>query len=533
MSGHILHEEPPRIGDTGSGRLIAALHDPLAYGHPVQYIRLIETHISWVFLTGHYVYKIKKPIDFGFIDFSTLDRRRHYCAEELRLNRRFAPEIYLETVEIRGSESAPHIGGDGEIIEYAIRMREFPQSCLLSARAAEGGLSAQTIDEIAATLAGIHAASEPAATDSDFGSAPLVDRWSKENLIQIEAAITGNDLSAAYFGLKDYYRENAGLLEAIELRRRQGFVRDCHGDLHLGNMALIDGRVRFFDCIEFNPELRWIDTISEAAFVAMDLYARGYPGFCWRFINRYLEYSGDYGGVTLLRYYFIYRALVRAKVEALRATQQELDAETRSAAIEPAIGYIDLAAGWASRHRAALILMHGLSGSGKSTLAAQLVEELGAIQLRSDVERKRLFELEASEASGSDVGEGIYTPAATEATYRRLAELAAMILDADLTVIVDAATLRSDERRPFLDLLGERVCKGVILACDAPEAELRRRIVARKNDPSEANLAVLDSQLESRQPIGAAERSAATVVCYEGSATAADLGAEIRALLFS
>ena len=532
MTGHILHDGPPGNGDSASGELIAALHDPRAYGHPVQNLRLIETHISWVFLTGSFAYKIKKPVDLGFLDFSTLEKRRHYCAEELRLNRRFAPEIYLELVEIRGSVKEPRIDGDGDIVEYAIRMLEFPQSCLLSARAADGRLRAETVDAIAASLATIHASSDPAEAASAYGSAELVEHWSNENLVQIAAAIPTGDLPNSYFELKRWYRENATLLAKVESRRRQGFVRDCHGDLHLGNMALIDERVRFFDCIEFNPELRWIDTVSEAAFVAMDLHARGFPAYCWRFVNHYLQRGGDYDGVALLRYYFVYRALVRAKVEALRLAQQKPVESEYPAALAPAIAYIDLAAHWARGHRAGLVLMHGLSGSGKSTLAECLVEELGAIQLRSDIERKRLFDLDAGADSGSEVGGGIYTREASTATYERLARLAEIVVDADFTVIVDAATLRADERRPFLEILSRRSCKAVIVACEAPESELRRRIVAREDDPSEANLEVLDNQLQIYQPIDASEREIAPLISIGVGGLTAEILDEIRRLLF-
>ena len=512
MTGHTTHDGPPRANGTATGKLIASLDNPLAFGHPLQQLRVIETHISWVILTGQYAYKIKKPVNFGFLDFSTLEKRHQYCDEELRLNRRFAPEIYLEVVEIRGDDTAPRIGGEGEVVEYAIKMREFPQSCLLSAHAAQGDLQAGTIDEIADALAVLHAESERAPADSDFGSAQQVENWSEQNLVQIAGAIPPEDLPNSYFRLKRWYRENRMLLEQVDGRRRRGHVRDCHGDLHLGNMALIDGKTRFFDCIEFNPALRWIDTLSEAAFVAMDLYARGYAGYCWRFLNRYFERSGDFEGIALLRYYFVYRALVRAKVEALRVAQNKPAAGGQRGAFAAAIDYIDLAASWADGHRAGLIMMHGLSGSGKSTVAAQLVERLGAIQLRSDVERKRLFGLGALEASQSATGGGIYTSSATAATYQRLRELAQQITTADFTAIVDATLLTVSQRRPFLELDGTQPMRRVIVDCDAPQAELRRRIAARAGDASEANLEVLERQLESREPLGAAERELAAVV---------------------
>ena len=510
--------------------LIAAMQTPRAFDHPVRYIRGIETHISWVLLTGHYAYKIKKPVSFGFLDFSTLEKRHHFCNEELRLNRRFSPQIYLDVVEIRGSETAPQINGKGEIVEYAVKMREFSQDCLLSRYASDRKLTPQIVDAIADRLSEIHADADRAGPGSAYGSSAQVAHWSNENLIRIAEAVPAERLPDGYYELKRWYQQNDQLLKTVDARKAGGFVRECHGDLHLGNMAIIDGELTLFDCIEFNPELRWIDTVSEVAFVAMDLHARGYPGYCWRFLNRYFEKSGDYAGLAVLRYYFVYRALVRAKIEALRAAQEPGDTPD-SEHIASAIDYIELASEWAFCHRAGLILMHGLSGSGKSTVAAQLVEALGAIQLRSDVERKRLSGLAASADSRSALGQGIYSPQATEATYRRLREIAATIVDADFTVIVDATLLRESQRMSLLTLDSARSYRRMIIHCDAPVAELRRRIVKRENDPSEANLEVLEHQLETQQPIGQPERDIATVVNVGRSGLDSETIQQIRDLI--
>jgi aminoglycoside phosphotransferase family enzyme/predicted kinase len=492
-----------------TARMVHALDNPLAFGHSVGNLRLIETHISWVILTGDYAYKIKKPVNFGFLDFSTLDKRQHFCDEELRLNRRFAPDIYLDVVEIRGPRDAPCLHGNGEVIDYAVKMAEFSQQELLSHHAADRTLTGSMVDEIADRVTQLHASADVATGDSKYGSATGVRHWSEENIKHLAATVPDSLMPPAFARLQTWYRDNTALLDQVDQRKAGGYIRECHGDLHLGNMALIDNEVMPFDCIEFNPELRWIDTISEAAFVAMDLQARGYPGYGWRFINRYLERSADYEAIRLLRYYIVYRALVRAKVEALQATATQ----TRSAsAFSIAFSYLDLADSWAIRRRAGIIIMHGLSGSGKSTVAAQLAEALGAIRLRSDVIRKQLFNLRPDADSGSATDQGIYNADSTAITYQRLQQLTAMITAAHFCVIVDASFLQEARRRQFLQLQTGQDCARIIVNCEAPEATLRKRILERKNDPSEANLEVLERQIRTRQAISTEEREMAGVV---------------------
>jgi len=510
--------------------LVRALDNPVAFGHPLRYLRLIETHISWIILTGKYAYKIKKPVNFGFLDFSTLERRRHFCHEELRLNRRFAAQIYLGVIEIRGTADAPRLHGKGAVIDYALQMIEFPQQALLSHHAADGTLTATMIDAIAERVNELHAKGASASQDSTFGSAHSVRRWSEENLTQIANAIPASLMPASFARLQHWYQANADLQEQIERRRHDGRVRDCHGDLHLDNMALIDNEVMPFDCIEFNPELRWIDTISEAAFVAMDLQARGYPGFGWRFISRYFENSADYEAIGLLRYYIIYRALVRAKVEALRVDQA---ANPTAKTFAAAFTYLDLADQWSTNQHSGMIIMHGLSGSGKSTVAAQLVEALGAIRIRSDVVRKQLHGLAPDNNSQSAANGGIYSNDATELTYNRMREIAATIIAANFCVILDATFLQETDRRKMLELETALPCARVIVNCEAPEAILRERIIARENDPSEANLQILERQIQARQPISIEESGMATVVNIGADGPGSAQIEQIRALLIN
>ncbi len=488
---------------------ILALQNPDLYPHPVKYFRLIETHISWVLLTGHYAYKIKKPVDFGFVDFSSLCKRKFYCEEELRLNRRFSPELYLEVVHFYGSYENPQIGNTGETIEYAVKMKEFSQSSLLSEIATEHLLQPDHIDSIGDVISEFHNSIIRSDTNTQPTSADTILKWSRENFDRIEAVIDEAVLPGYFNELKTWCLDTGtSLVPTMTKRLENNFVRECHGDLHLGNIALIDGRITLFDCIEFNPELRWIDMISEVAFVAMDLQARDYIEFAWRFINHYLEATGDYEGLVLLRYYIVYRALVRAKVEALQLTEQDSEFDGNDAQYQPAFHYLQLAYSWINRRQPAIIIMHGLSGSGKSTLAGQLVEQLGAIRIRSDVERKRLFALESGQASQSPVERGIYTKDATQLTYNQLAELTKIILKTGFIVIVDASFLKQRFRHQFRQLARENQSSCVLVSCDLPETILRERILKRHatgKDPSEANLAVLSQQLQTQDRLDRSE----------------------------
>jgi len=489
--------------------MIDALRDPRRYPHPVAHVDLLETHISWVLLTGRYAYKLKKPVALGFLDFSTLEARKLACEEELRLNRRTAPDLYLEVVPVTGTAADPRLGGGGEPIDYAVKMREFPQDALLDRVAAGGGLRLEFMDHLAREIAAFHAQVARAGPTSEFGSPADVIAQARQNFEQLRALGPDRESAAALGRLAEWTeREFARRAAAFTARHDGGFVRECHGDLHLRNLLLLEGRIVPFDCIEFNAHFRWIDVMSEVAFLVMDLVDHGFAAHAARFLDAYLEETGDYAGLACLRFYLVYRAMVRAKVAWLRGHQLPADAPERARAENEFRGYLKLAERFVVLERRALIITRGLSGSGKTVFSGLLVEEVGAIRERSDVERKRLHGLAAAERTGAAVGGGIYAPDATRRTYARLGEIARAVLDAGFPAVVDATFLVRADRDALRALARELGATFAIAACEAPERVLRERILGRARaggDASEADLEVLARQLATAEPLAGDE----------------------------
>jgi len=507
-------------------RLITALADPVRYPHPVQRVERIETHISTVLLAGDFAYKIKKPLDLGFLDFTTLERRRFYCEEELRLNRRLAPKLYLDVVSVTGSADDPRLDGAGPVVEYAVRMRRFPQQALLSAQLASGELQAEMLDRLGAELARFHAAVAVAPAHGPYGRFPSIAEPARDNLAMLRRLAPAR--LAAIDRLHDFTEaELARLAPSFEQRRMAGAVRECHGDLHLDNIISWNDELMIFDGIEFDPALRWIDVMNDLAFALMDLDRRDAPRLTWRLKGAYLEASGDYAGLAVLRFYQAYRALVRAKIAALRL-QQVGEGPERAAADAELERYLQLAESYAQPRRPCLVITCGASGSGKSTAARFLVEQGGFVRLRSDLERKRLHGLGADARSASPLGGKLYSPAATDATYQRLLQLAEAGLAAGERVVVDATFLERERRDGFARLAHARSVPFHIVLLQADPSLLAARVerrLALGGDPSEATLAVLARQLETAQWPMPAE---ATVLALSGEQ--ADWPSQLTAL---
>jgi aminoglycoside phosphotransferase family enzyme/predicted kinase len=508
-------------------KLLQSLLSPASYPHPTANIHMLATHISWVLLTGDYAYKIKKPVNFGFLDFSTLAKRKHYCDEELRLNTRFSTGLYLAVVAITGSEDKPMIDGKGEVLDYAVKMRQFDQNNLLEKLAAENALDFDDMDSLAKKLAEfhLHDAARVATGHGQPGTAEIIANATLENFRQIASRVTVEEARQTLENLRQWSMQQLTALENVFAQRRaEGFVRECHGDLHLRNIARIDGVITFFDCIEFNPQFRWIDVQSELAFLLMDMEEKQLHTLGNRLLNIYLEYTGDYRGLAVLQFYKVYRAMVRAKVMVLKIDGGKLPAAEANMAWQEYATYTGLAQSYCRPQQAYLGLMHGVSGTGKSTVAATLANELNAIRIRSDVERKRLFGLTPDARSTPEKKQQLYSDLTSARTFAVLEELAGTLLSLGYPVLVDATFIEEKWRRPFFQLAKKLQVPFVLIDCQASQETITNRLTLRQStqrDVSEAGVDVMRSQLTSQEPFTMDEQPHVVVVDTEQQVDAA------------
>ena len=475
-------------------------------------VELHETHISWVFLVGDHAYKLKKPVRNEFLDYSTLEKRKHFCEEELRLDRRYAADLYLDVVPITLCNGKPQMEGEGDPVEYAVKMRRFPNDALLSERIESGTLSTEEVFLLAEKIAEFHQSAERLKTrpaEDPLGSIELIYENAADNFAPIEGVVTGDAARTVRVlaeWTRDYFEDHRQLFSQ---RLHNGFIRECHGDMHLANIVHWNGKLIPFDGIEFNDSFRWIDVINDAAFVAMDFAARERLDLCRSYINAYLEHTGDHASLAVLRWYLVYRALVRAKVAAIRSGQPDQSDGEKAAAIDDCDRHVELAYRFSLHDEAGLWITHGVSGSGKTTISDLVVQSKGAIRLRSDIERKRHFGMSPTDRPSEEQKAELYGEGATHATYARLRRMARCILRAGYPVVIDATFLRESQRQMFRSLAGREGATFGILECHACEQTLRQRIadrMAHGGDASDADLAVLEHQLATAEPLTEAEK---------------------------
>jgi aminoglycoside phosphotransferase family enzyme/predicted kinase len=478
--------------------LIDRLLDPQAFPHPVEPPQIVETHISWVILTGEYAYKIKKPVNLGFLDFTSLERRKHYCEEELRLNRRTTPELYLGVVPIAETPAGPRVGEE-PAVEYAVRMRQFPASARLDRQLESGRLRPQHLRTLAKTVADFHLSLPPLPVDDPVPMTARLTQFALDNFTAIRAAYGRNPVPPLLPQIEAWMRKQIERMAPVFANRAlQGFIRECHGDLHLANTARLAERIILFDCLEFDADLRNIDLMNDAGFLVMDLMAHGRDDLAIVFLNDYLEHTGDYAGLAVIRFYLVYRCMVRAKVAAMQP-------EAINGVGKHTLRYLQLANRLAIRSRPPrLLIMHGFSGVGKTWLGDRLISAMPAIRVRSDLERKRLHGLQALDRSDSGLATGLYASEVTDRTYQHLADCCEAILRARFDVIADATFLRHWQRSLLVGRARHARAVPVILDCTASIATLRQRIRRRLEDPcrvSEAGEEVLDYQLSHHEKL--------------------------------
>ncbi len=489
---------------TKQSELVASLLKPRAYPHPVANLQLLETHISWVILTGNYAYKIKKSVKLDFLDFSSLRLRRHYCEEELRLNRRMAPQLYLDVVPICGAERNPRVGGEGRAIEYAVKMHQFRQRAQLDRQLDAGLLNDNDMRELAETIAAYHRNAVVVDLGGDQDVMQQIGAPQLDNFAPINSVTALKSTRRVEEWTARSLRE---LDDTLIERHRNGFVRECHGDLHLANLVRLSSGIVAFDCIEFSAALRSIDVISDLAFLAMDLVASARQDLAQILVNRYLECTGDYAGMSVFGLYFVYHSMIRAKIAAVRSGERP-DAEARAEDIAKLKHYLAVAIRWIRQPAPVLVGMHGYSGAGKSWLASELMAELPAVRVRSDIERKRLLHLTETASSKSRLGAGAYTAAAKANVYAAMMKIIDGLLASGFNVVADASFLTRADRQTLESLAGHRrvalVWVDVSASNDVLLQRLRDRTACGK-DASEADIAVLDYQRERADPLTAAE----------------------------
>ncbi len=485
--------------------VIQAMLRPEFYPHPVTgEVELMQTHVSYVLLTGDYVYKVKKPVNYGFLDFSDLPKRQHFCHEELRLNQRGAADLYLEVVSI-GQSGETFTLGSGEPVEYAVKMKQFPQANLLSEMFDRGEVTIDTMRDLAKVVATFHAKSDSNDHIRSYGTVEKVRQAFDENYEQSAGFIAmigdGPQTQKQFDETKAYsdriFADQAGLFSD---RIQANKIRECHGDAHLRNIALWNGAITLFDCIEFNEPFRFVDTMYDLGFICMDLDARKRPDLANALLNAYLEQTGDWEGLQVLPLYLSRQAYVRAKVTSFLLGDPSIPDAVKQDAAKTAAEYYKLSWAYTQQKTGRLIAMSGLSGSGKSTTARHLAQKLNAIHLRSDAVRKHLGGIAIEEKGDAD----LYSPEMTQKTYDRLLFLGKLLVNAGYTVILDAKYDRVSLREGIL------AAGATILHCDAPREVLESRVAARTGDIADATPAVLAAQ--TLEAFGPSEQSSVKTI---------------------
>ncbi len=494
----------PMLPMTALPPLIQHMLTPEFYPHPVtDPIQLIQTHISYVLLTGDYAYKIKKPVNFGFLDFTTLEQRKYFCEEELRLNQRGAPHLYVEVLAITLGSDHLSLKGTGKTVEYTLKMRQFPQNALFIHLFEQGELTEKRMQDLGQVVARFHAQAQTNDAIQSFGRMAQIRAAIDQNYEQTEKYVGGPQTQEQFEQTRSYtdrfFEEKNSLFEE---RIKNNQIRECHGDLHLGNICLWEDQILLFDCVEFNPSFRFVDVMYDVAFVVMDLEAQGRLDLSHVFLNTYAEETGDWEGLQILPLYLVRQAYVRAKVSSFLLDEPEISDEAKAEAHQKAAHYYHLAWQYTQKHQGQLILMSGLSGSGKSTVARYFARRLHAIHIRSDAVRKHLGGQSLYERGEAK----LYTPAMSEQTYKRLLNLGIKLATQGYPVILDAKYDQQISRLTALEQAQVNYLPFHIFYCTAPLEIIRDRLQTRRGDITDAGVDLLEQQRQAVEPFKEIER---------------------------
>ena len=506
--------------------VIQSMLKPEFYPHPVtEPIQLVQTHVSYVLLTGDWVYKVKKSVDFGFLDYSTLERRKLFCDREIELNQRGVEGLYVKTVAIYPGIEVGHYSFEenGEPVEYAVKMHQFPQEDLFSARFEAGDLPSDRIVELAKKVADFHLNAPTDEAIRSYGTVDQVRSALNQNFKQTQKYIGGPQTQAQYdatYAWTNAFCTNNG--DLLQSRVDNHWIRNGHGDLHLGNICLWQGKVALFDCIEFNEPFRFVDVMYDVAFTVMDLDNRGRSDLSTLFLNTYVERTGDWEGLGVLPLYLCRQAYVRAKVTSFLLDDRGVTEGDRQAAHKTAAGYYQQAHAYTTTTTTPgkLFLMCGVSGSGKSTIAKQLAQtnvQTNAqknapgpktIIIRSDAVRKHLGNVPLDETGLPS----LYTPEMSAKTYQRLQTLGINLARQGYTVILDA---KYDHQAPRQRVIQAAQTAGLaltIIQCNTPRDILEQRLRDRTGDIADATVDLLDQQLAQAEPLTDAEQQLAIAI---------------------
>ena len=490
--------------------LIQELQNPNSYPHSVQTpIKVIQTHISVIFLTGDYAYKIKKPVNFGFLDYSTLEKRQYFLNQELTMNQAIAPDLYLDILPITIKNNQVKIGEEGEIIDYILKMNQFPQNCLFINLFQAGKLEKNDLEELGKIVSQFHQKTRTDDYIRSFGNIEVIKKSIDENYQRTEKYINIAQTQQQYNETKEFTDNYFKLKqEQFKQRQKEDKIRECHGDLHLKNICLWNNKIQLFDRIEFNEEFRYVDVMFDVAFTVMDLEARKRRDLSNIFLNTYLENTGDWEGLQVLPLYLSRQAYVRAKVTSMLLDDPNITEQDHNNALQDAKNYYHLAWQYTQQHQGQIIMMSGLSGSGKTTVAKYLSQQINAILIRSDALRKHLANIPLNQIGTDD----IYTPEMNKKTYSYLIKLGKMVAKQGFNVILDAKFDRHIWREPLIKIAQTDNIPLTILFCYAPLDILSDRLSQRKGDISDATASLLQQQQENNEDFNEEELTYVRVI---------------------